>query len=44
VQEELRHGSTSTSQQQGVGDGEGDLSFVAQGKEKNGQGPKGGAK
>jgi hypothetical protein len=45
VQEELRHGSTSTSQQQGVGDGdEGDLAFVAQGKKKTGQGPKGGAK
>ena len=45
MQEELKHGSTSTSQQQGVGDGdEGDLAFVAKGKEKTGQGPKGGAK
>jgi hypothetical protein len=35
VQEELRHGSTSTSQQQGVGDGdEGDLAFLVKGKEK----------
>jgi hypothetical protein len=43
VQEELRHGSTSTSQQHG-GDGEEDLALLEKGKKKIEQGPKCGAK
>jgi hypothetical protein len=43
VQEELRVGSGSTSQQRG-GDDEGDLSLLAKGKKKTKKGPKGGAK
>jgi hypothetical protein len=45
IQEETRRGSGSTSQQQGVEDGdEVDLTFVAKGKMKTKQGPKFGAK
>jgi hypothetical protein len=43
VQEELRVGSLSTSQQRG-GDDEGDLSLLAKGKKKTKKGLKGGAK
>jgi hypothetical protein len=43
VQEEIRVGSGSTSQQRG-GDDKVDLSLLAKGKKKTNKGPKGGAK
>jgi hypothetical protein len=43
VQEELRVGSGSTSQQRG-GDDEGNISLLEKGKKKTKKGPKGGAK
>jgi hypothetical protein len=44
VQEELRVGSRSSSQQQGGDGDEGDLALLEKGKKKTKQGPKGGAK
>jgi hypothetical protein len=44
MQEELRVGFRSSSQQQGEDGDEGDLALLAKGKKKTKQGPKGGAK